>query len=110
MLRSAACLAILTTMHLCAGTSAQDAAGGQGAKKLASAKDIEFFKKQIEPLLKRRCYQCHSHDSGKAKGGLVLDSRHGWQKGGSEGAAIVPGKPGKSLLMEAVDRDITPAP
>jgi hypothetical protein len=67
-----------------------------------AAKDIEFFEKQIAPLLKRRCYQCHSHESGKAKGGLVLDSRHGWEKGGSEGAAIVPGKPGESLLMEAV--------
>ena len=32
----------------------------------------------------------------------MLDSRHGWEKGGSEGAAIVPGKPEESLLMEAV--------
>ena len=65
-------------------------------------KGIEFFEKQIAPILKRRCYECHSHESGKAKGGLVLDSRHGWKKGGSEGAAIVPGKPGESLLIEAV--------
>lgn len=63
---------------------------------------IAFFQKKIAPILKRRCYQCHSHESGKAKGGLVLDSRHGWEKGGSEGAAIVPGKPGESLLMQAV--------
>ncbi|MCP4815445.1 MAG: DUF1549 domain-containing protein, partial [Planctomycetaceae bacterium] len=45
---------------------------------------------------------CHSHDAGRAKGGLVLDSRHVWQKGGKEGAAVVPGNPGKSLLMQAV--------
>ena len=63
---------------------------------------VKFFQKQIEPILKRRCYECHSHDSGKAKGGLVLDSRSGWQKGGSEGAAITPGKPSESLLMAAV--------
>ena len=71
-------------------------------KKPASATGIAFFEKQIAPILKRRCYQCHSHESGKAKGGLVLDSRHGWEQGGSEGAAIVPGKPEASLLMEAV--------
>jgi hypothetical protein len=67
-----------------------------------SAKDIEFFETQIAPILKRRCYECHSHESEKAKGGLVLDSRHGWKKGGSKGPAIVPGKPGESLLIEAV--------
>lgn len=96
------CAAFVTAVLLCAVTAAQDAAGSQDARKSASVKDIEFFEKQIEPLLKRRCYQCHSHDAGKAKGGLVLDSRHGWQKGGSEGAAIVPGKPGKSILIQAV--------
>ncbi|MEM7234563.1 MAG: PSD1 and planctomycete cytochrome C domain-containing protein, partial [Planctomycetota bacterium] len=62
----------------------------------------EFFEKQVVPLLKRRCFDCHSHESRKAKGGLVLDSRQGWQKGGSSGAAIVPGKPEKSLLIAAV--------
>ena len=65
-------------------------------------KGIDFFEKQIAPILHRRCYQCHSHESGKAKGGLMLDSRKGWEKGGSEGAAIIPGKPEESLLMEAV--------
>ena len=101
MLRSVFCVAVATTVCFCALVSAQDAADKRNGKA-SRAKDIEFFKKQVEPLLKRRCYQCHSHDSGKAKGGLVLDSRHGWQKGGSEGPAIIPGKPDKSLLMQAV--------
>jgi hypothetical protein len=74
----------------------------EDAVKATDAKGIEFFEKQIAPILKRRCFQCHSHESGKAKGGLVLDSRHGWEQGGSEGPAIVPGQPGKSLLLEAV--------
>lgn len=61
-----------------------------------------FFNEQILPILRRRCYQCHSHESGKAKGGLVLGSRHGWEHGGADGPAIVPGKPDQSLLIEAV--------
>ena len=86
-------VAILTCRIASADEVTEDAADDQG---------VEFFETQIAPILKRRCYQCHSHESGKAKGGLVLDSRHGWEKGGSEGAAITPGKPGESLLMEAV--------
>lgn len=79
------------------------ASGDEDArKKVTSARGIEFFEQQIAPILKRRCYQCHSHDSGRAKGGLVLDSRLGWEKGGSEGPAVVPGKPGESLLIKAV--------
>jgi hypothetical protein len=76
--------------------------GIAAANEPKAARDIEFFEKQIAPILKRRCYSCHSHGAGKAKGGLVLDSRHGWETGGSEGAAIVPGKPGASLLMDAI--------
>jgi hypothetical protein len=84
-------------VFVCVVGSAQE-----DAVTATDAKGIEYFEKQIAPILKRRCYQCHSHESGKAKGGLVLDSRHGWEKGGSEGPAIVPGKPDKSLLLEAV--------
>ncbi len=72
------------------------------ADQIANLEGIEFFQQQIAPLLKRRCYECHSHEFGKAKGGLVLDSRRGWEEGGSEGAAIVPGKLGESLLIQAI--------
>ncbi|MEO2015759.1 MAG: PSD1 and planctomycete cytochrome C domain-containing protein [Fuerstiella sp.] len=94
-----ASFAFIAAVLVCAVTCAQDVAVDDNP---GSVKNIEFFEKQIAPILQRRCYECHSHESGKAKGGLVLDSRHGWQKGGSEGAAIVPGKPGESLLIEAV--------
>ncbi|MBL9153593.1 MAG: PSD1 domain-containing protein [Verrucomicrobiales bacterium] len=61
----------------------------------------EFFLEKIEPLLKQRCYECHSH-AGKIKGGLVLDSKSGWERGGESGPAIVPGKPEASLLIQAI--------
>ena len=60
-----------------------------------------FFDQQVLPILKQRCYECHSHES-KIKGGLALDSKSGWQTGGDHGAAISPGNVSKSLLVEAV--------
>ena len=61
-----------------------------------------FFDKTVRPILEQHCYRCHSHQAKKAKGGLVLDSRSGWAKGGQSGPALVPGQPDKSLLIGAV--------
>jgi hypothetical protein len=63
------------------------------------------FEKQIQPILERRCYECHSHQSGKAKGGLVLDSKLGWETGGDSGPALVPGDVTHSRLLRAVRRE-----
>jgi Protein of unknown function (DUF1553)/Protein of unknown function (DUF1549)/Planctomycete cytochrome C len=60
------------------------------------------FKRDVLPILKQHCYECHSHESGNAKGGLVLDSRSGWATGGDSGPSVVPGKPNESLLIAAV--------
>ncbi|MEZ6089256.1 MAG: PSD1 and planctomycete cytochrome C domain-containing protein [Pirellulaceae bacterium] len=70
---------------------------------LASADDAAFFRDYVEPLLRTRCYECHSHDSGEASGGLVLDSKPGWTVGGDSGTAIVPGEIDKSLLWRVVN-------
>ena len=66
---------------------------------------LEFFEKRIRPLLAEHCYQCHSLERGKSKGGLTLDTRVGWQKGGDSGAAIEPGNPDKSILIRAIRYD-----
>ncbi|MGQ0637206.1 MAG: PSD1 and planctomycete cytochrome C domain-containing protein [Planctomycetaceae bacterium] len=62
----------------------------------------QFFEKQVRPLLIKHCYECHSTEAKILKGGLYLDSRAGWMKGGDSGAAIVPGDPDNSLLIDAV--------
>ncbi len=62
----------------------------------------EFFENKIRPLLADNCYKCHSSQSEKVKGGLLLDSRDGILNGGDSGPAIVPGDPEKSLLIKAV--------
>ena len=61
---------------------------------------IEFFETRVRPLLAQNCYECHA--KREANGGLLLDTRDGLLKGGDSGAAIVPGDPEKSRLIEAV--------
>ena len=68
---------------------------------VSSASADTFFTSKIEPLLKQRCYECHSHEK-KMKAGLTLDSKSGWEEGGDSGPAIVVGKPEESLLIKMV--------
>ena len=76
-----------------------------GSVAQASALDpaaLEFFEKKIRPILADHCYKCHSSQSEKIKGGLLLDSREPLLKGGNTGPAITPGDPDRSLLIKAV--------
>lgn len=74
------------------------------SKAVESNKDrsLALFRDYVEPLLKKHCYECHSHASGEANGGLVVDSRGGLLTGGELGPAVKPGEPQTSLLMKAV--------
>ncbi|MFO1481783.1 MAG: PSD1 and planctomycete cytochrome C domain-containing protein [Verrucomicrobiaceae bacterium] len=81
---------------------------------MAVAADLDgtaFFESEIRPLLVERCLECHGEK--KQKGGLRLDSRAAWQKGGDSGAVIVPGDAEASLLIKAVrhkDKDLQMPP
>jgi hypothetical protein len=75
-------------------------AGTVSAADLAVGGDA-FFESKVQPILLKRCYECHSHDK-KIKGGLALDSRSGWEQGGDNGPAIHPGDLEKSLFIKAV--------
>ncbi len=63
---------------------------------------LAFFESKVRPVLAQHCYECHSAEAKKVKGGLLLDTRAGWEKGGDTGPAIIPGEPDKSLLIQAV--------
>ena len=65
---------------------------------------IEFFESKIRPILAQECYECHSTGT-KKKGGLVLDSRPGWQAGGESGSVIKPGDPAGSLLIQTITHE-----
>ena len=59
------------------------------------------FKRDIQPILENRCWDCHSADA--QEGDLRLDQRLGRLRGGGSGiAAIVPGKPDQSYLLDVI--------
>ncbi|WP_395739699.1 PSD1 and planctomycete cytochrome C domain-containing protein [Prosthecobacter sp.] len=63
---------------------------------------VAFFESKIRPALAKHCYECHSAESGKSKGGLMLDTKQGIRTGGDSGPAVVPGDAAKSLLLTAI--------
>ncbi len=66
------------------------------------AEHVAYFEAKVRPVLAEHCYECHSTEEKKAKGGLLLDTRAALLEGGDSGPAIIPGDPDKSLLVKAV--------
>ncbi len=75
---------------------------GTWPAKAAALDDVAHFEAKIRPVLVKHCYECHSSEAGRSKGGLLLDTRQGIQAGGETGPAVVPGKPDESLLLSAI--------
>lgn len=73
---------------------------GNGADTAPPPAAIEFFEKQVRPVLVEHCFECHSDK--KQRGGLRVDSRELLLKGTDNGPSIVPGKPDESRLIHAI--------
>jgi hypothetical protein len=74
---------------------------------------VKFFEEKIRPVLVNDCYKCHSSQSEKVKGKLLLDNKANLLKGGETGPSIIVGKPEESLLYKALtykDPDIQMPP
>ncbi len=61
---------------------------------------VAFFESRVRPVLLTHCYECHS--AGKTEGGLRLDYRGGFEKGGDSGALVNASAPDKSLLLQVI--------
>jgi hypothetical protein len=83
---------IITALLLC----------GSGASALRANEGFAFFEAKVRPLLVKHCYECHSEEAGKQKGGLWLDRKAGWETGGDGGPALHPGNPEASLLIHSI--------
>jgi hypothetical protein len=66
------------------------------------ASALEFFEKDVRPLLVKHCYECHGPEAKRLEGNLLLTSRENALKGGDTGPAVVPGDLDESLLIDAV--------
>ncbi len=76
------------------------------AQPVSSASSEAFFENRIRPLFTERCQECHN-DRLKTSG-LSVESRESILAGGTRGAAIVPGRPEQSLLVEAIHYEANP--
>jgi hypothetical protein len=82
------CSIIFIGLMLCAcSAAASDPAG------------IEFFERQVRPILVARCHACHGPE--KQESDFRLDSAAGVLQGGVYGVAVVPGRPDESRLVSA---------
>jgi hypothetical protein len=72
------------------------------ANEKYTAEQINFFEKNIRPVLIKECYSCHSEEAKKEKGGLLVDTKIGLRKGGDSGPAVVPNDARRSLLLKAI--------
>src|SRR4051812_13874025 len=82
------------------GFSVIACAAAHGAVAPITPEQHDFFESKIRPVLVAECTECHN--GTKHKGGLRLDYRDGWKKGGDTGDAIVPGDAAKSLLISSI--------
>jgi mono/diheme cytochrome c family protein len=67
--------------------------------------DADFFETKIRPLFAEKCYACHTE---ARMGGLQLDTREHFLKGGKSGPVAVPGDPDASLLVKALRYEANP--
>ena len=92
----------LATITLIASTVLWGAGLVAKAEGPPSGAAIDFFETSVRPVLVESCQKCHG--PGKQASGLRVDSREAMLKGGDTGAAVVPGKPAESLLVQAVEQ------
>jgi len=65
------------------------------------AEKAAFFTGKVEPILKNHCLKCHGGE-GKIRGGLRVNGREGFLKGGDLGPSVDLDAPEESLLLEAL--------
>ncbi|HWL07527.1 MAG TPA: PSD1 and planctomycete cytochrome C domain-containing protein [Planctomicrobium sp.] len=95
-------VAVVVTQFLILHASPADCFDAISASSESGEEDIRFFETAVRPLLHEACGKCHGEKTQWAN--LRTDSRSALLKGGDTGAAIIPGDPDNSLLIQSVRR------
>jgi hypothetical protein len=69
-------------------------------KQTVALEDARIYNDLVGPILESKCLACHN--SNKAKGGLVMDSREGLLKGGRDGKLWDTTEAGLGLMMTRI--------
>ncbi len=72
----------------------------RAAESPTSPEQLEFFEKQVRPLLVEHCSECHG--AKKSEAGLRLDTKRGFMKGAETGPIVVAGNVDGSRLMKVL--------
>lgn len=72
---------------------------------VATAAGAADFKKDIQPILKARCFECHSEQAKKEKAGYVFDNLKRFAGDIGPKGQVVPHDPERSNLLDIVTRD-----
>ena len=72
----------------------------EAAEPSSDSVDRIDFVKDVQPLLRQRCFSCHGAEESES--GLRLDQQKRAFEGGDNGRMIVPGKPLESRLLRIV--------
>jgi mono/diheme cytochrome c family protein len=67
-----------------------------------TAEQVQFYEKEVKPLLEAHCLKCHGAEA-KVKGELNLTMRGAVLAGGETGAVYDPKKPENSRLLKGLD-------
>ncbi len=81
------------------------AVGLMGPSSVLGATDaagLVFFENSIRPVLAEHCFACHSAGAKKIGGGLKLDTKEGFLKGGIDGMVFDAENPEAGLLLKAI--------
>ncbi|MBC7854129.1 MAG: PSD1 domain-containing protein [Pirellulaceae bacterium] len=96
-------LRIATAVLVLAAHFVMVTAQGADSAKGFTPEQLDFFERQVRPLLAANCLSCHGPQ--KQEGGLRLDTREAVFKGGDSGPAAVAGNAKVSRLVQAIRRE-----